>query len=89
MDVQRPNARVTGPRWVSTKAAFAWHALLPGDYTRLVLDTVRARAQVQGVWGSGVYASGRPTGTPNINTAAVILESALYRKKGRPLVIAQ
>ena len=86
IDVQRPNARVSGPRWLSTKAAFAWHALLPGDYTRQVFDTVRSKAKVDGVWGSGVFDNGRPTATPNINTAAVILESALYRKRGAPLV---
>ena len=86
IDVQRPNVKVAGPRWISSKAAFAWHALLPGDYTRQVLDTVRARARVGGVWGSGVFDNGRPTGTPNINTAAVILESALYRRRGTPLV---
>lgn len=86
IDVQRPGARVTGPRWVSTKAAFAWHALLPGDYTRMVLDTVLKKAQVGGVWGSGVFENGRPTGSANINTAAVILEAALYRRRGRPLV---
>jgi hypothetical protein len=86
IDVQRPNARVNGPRWISTKAAFAWHALLPGDYTRQVVDTVRAKAKVGGVWGSGVFDNGRPTGTANINTAAVVLESALYRKLGKPLV---
>jgi hypothetical protein len=86
IDVQRPNARVTGPRWISTKAAFAWHALLPGDYTRQVLDTVRSKAKVGGVWGSGVFDSGRPTATPNINTAAVVLEAALYRKRNAPLV---
>jgi hypothetical protein len=85
IDVQR-NAKVNGPRWISTKAAFAWHALLPNDYTRRVLDTVRSKAKVGGVWGSGVFDNGRPTATPNINTAAVVLESALYRKRNAPLI---
>jgi hypothetical protein len=89
IDVQRPNARVKGPRWLSTKAAFAWHALMPDDYTRQVLDTVRSKAKVGGVWGSGVFDSGRPTATPNINTAAVVLEAALYRRRGTPLVQSQ
>jgi len=82
IDVQRGGPRLEGPRWVSTKAAFAWHALLPGPYTRMILDTVRSRALVRGVWGAGVFESGRPTGNPNINTAAVILEAALYRVAG-------
>ena len=86
IDVQRPGAKLNGPHWISAKAAFAWHALLPGDYTRMVVDTVRARALVNGVWGSGVYDNGHATATPNINTAAVILESALYRQYGGPLL---
>jgi hypothetical protein len=88
IDVQRPGARITGPRWLSTKAAFGWHALLPDDYTRMVVDTVRARALVNGVWGSGVFDNGRPTATPNINTAAGVLEAALYRSNGAPLLVA-
>jgi uncharacterized protein DUF3131 len=88
IDVQRPGARLTGPRWLSTKAAFGWHALLPDDYTRMVVDTVRARALVNGVWGSGVFDNGRPTATPNINTAAGVLEAALYRSYGAPLLVA-
>jgi hypothetical protein len=85
IEVQR-QARVNGPRWVSTKAAFAWHALMPNDYTRLVVDHVRARALVNGEWGSGVLENGRPTGHPNLNTAAVVLEAAAYRKLGRPFL---
>jgi hypothetical protein len=85
IDVQR-QAKVNRPRWVSTKAAFAWHALMPGDYTRLVVDHVRAKARVGGEWGSGVLENGRPTGHPNLNTAAVVLEAAAYRKLGRPFI---
>jgi hypothetical protein len=85
IEVQR-GVRVSGPRWVSTKAAFAWHALMPGDYTRRVVDHVRARARVGDEWGSGVLESGRPTGHPNLNTAAVVLEAAAYRKLGRPFI---
>jgi hypothetical protein len=62
---------------------------MPDDYTRQVLDTVRSKAKVAGVWGSGVFDSGRPTATPNINTAAVVLEAALYRRRGTPLVQSQ
>jgi hypothetical protein len=85
IEVQR-QAKVNAPRWLSTKAAFAWHALMPGDYTRLVVDSVRAKARVGGEWGSGVLESGRPTGHPNLNTAAVVLEAAAYRKLGRPFI---
>jgi hypothetical protein len=75
------------PRWVSAKAAFAWHALLPSEYTRLAVAAV-APAAVPGMgWGAGVReGSGAPTGGLNLNTAAVILEAALHSVSGRPLI---
>src|SRR5687767_10811779 len=79
IDVQRPGVKPTGPRWLSAKAAFGWHALLPQAYTRQAVELVRSRALAGGVWGAGVFDNGQPTANPNINTAAVILESALYR----------
>ena len=85
VEVQR-QAKVNGPRWVSTKAAFAWHALMPNDYTRLVVDHVRTKARVNNEWGSGVFENGRATGHPNLNTAAVVLEAAAFRKVGQPFI---
>jgi hypothetical protein len=86
IDVQIPGAVADGPRWISTKAAFAFHALMPSGYTQLAADTVRPARSARG-WGSGVYeADGRSTGTENINTAAVVLTSALYEQRGRPLL---
>lgn len=86
IETHAPGQRVTSPRWVSTKATFGWHALLPSEYTQLALDLVqRARANVG--WSSGVMErSGAPTRSYDINTAAVILEAAAYRKLGRPLL---
>lgn len=73
------------PRWVSAKAAWAWHALLPGEYTRTAVETVANARRATG-WSSGVYEeTGRSTGSENLNTAAVILEAALFRETGRPL----
>jgi hypothetical protein len=86
IDVQRPGVRLQSPRWVSSKAAFGWHALLPGEYTRAAVDLVRAKARSGDGWGSGVLDSGAPTGNPNLNTAAGVLESALYRMRGAPLL---
>ena len=78
------NASGTRP-WVSAKAAWGWHALLPSDYTRIALRTVADARRTTG-WSSGVYeANGHSTGGENVNTAAVILEAALYRMTGRPL----
>jgi hypothetical protein len=75
------------PRWISAKAAYAWYALLPGEYTRLAVASVAAaRHPVRG-WSSGVYeGKGGSTGSENINTAAVILQSVLYTRQGRPLL---
>lgn len=76
---------VERPRWVSSKAAFGWDAVLPNAYTQLLLKTVRP-AGTPGGWGSGVYeGSERPTGVPSLNTAALIMESALYKIRGKPI----
>ena len=89
LDVQRPGVKVTRPKWRSTKAAFGWYALLPNSYTKMAVDTIRARALVQNVWGSGVFESGRPTGNANINTAAVVMAAAVYHLRGTPLLRPQ
>ena len=86
IDVQRPGVKVNGPRWVSTKGAFAWHALAPRAYTQAVVDTIARRARVRDAWGSGIFERGGPTGNANLNTAAVVLESALYRAVRRPFL---
>jgi hypothetical protein len=85
VDVQTPRAFVDGPRWISAKAAFGWHALAPSAYTRRAVEAVRAAAGPDG-WASGVYERGGSTNVPNINTAAVILEAALFERLGRPLL---
>lgn len=74
------------PRWVSTKAAYGWHALVPTPYTWLAVRTVEP-ARGPGGWASGVFeGSGESTRTLNVNTAAVVLESALYAQRGRPFL---
>ncbi|MDQ3070128.1 MAG: DUF3131 domain-containing protein [Acidobacteriota bacterium] len=85
LDVQTPGVVVDGPRWVSTKAAFGWHALAPSAYTLRAVETVRPAAGSNG-WASGVYERGGSTNVPNINTAAVVLEAALFERLGRPLL---
>jgi hypothetical protein len=85
LDVQAPDVFVDGPRWISTKAAFGWHALSPSAYTRRAIDAVRPAAGPAG-WASGVYERGGSTNVPNINTAAVVLEAALFGRLGRPLL---
>lgn len=89
VDVQDRRAVVDGPRWVSAKAAFAWHVLRPTAYTDLAVRTV-AGARGPNGWGSGVYeGSHEPTGAANINTAAVILTAALVHARGGPVLQGQ
>ena len=79
------NKEVDRPRWVSSKAAFGWNAVFPSDYTQLLLRTV-APARTPNGWSGGVYeGTQRSTGIPSLNTAAIIMESALFRIRGRPL----
>ncbi|MDQ6771106.1 MAG: DUF3131 domain-containing protein, partial [Gemmatimonadota bacterium] len=78
---------VESPRWISSKAAFAWHALLPSPYTLRVLQAVQPSAIPGRGWGAGVYeATLRPTGDANLNTAALILEAAVYNLRGHPFL---
>lgn len=84
---QSPERVLDEPRWISAKAAYGWHALLGDAYTRLAVEAVAGARHAGRGWSSGVYeGSGRSTGSENINTAAVILEAALYHQRGRPLI---
>jgi hypothetical protein len=75
------------PPWVSAKGAWGWYALVPSEYTRRAVDAVAPAALPGRGWRSGVYeASAEPAGVPNLNTAAVILEAALYAQRNAPLV---
>jgi len=80
---------VDSPRWLSSKAAFAWHALLPTPYTLTALQAVQGAAIPGRGWGAGVYEGTlRPTGDASLNTAALILESAVYNLRGHPFLSA-
>ena len=75
------------PRWVSAKAAWGWHALLPSAYTRAAVDGIAGAADPTRGWGAGVHeGTGAPIGGQSLNTAAVILEAALFSRTGRPLL---
>jgi hypothetical protein len=87
IDIAIPGRTMDSPRWVSTKAAFGWHALMPSDYTKKALDLV-AKTRMEDGWASGVYeVTGKSTATRDINTAAVILEASAYQLRGgKPLI---
>lgn len=87
VDVASHDQSLDSPRWVSTKMSFGWHALLPSEYTRLAVETVAPAHHAREGWSSGVFEkTHRPTYTRDLNTAAMILEAALYNKLKRPLV---
>jgi ankyrin repeat protein len=86
LDVQDPRGFVEQPRWFSTKAAFAWDALSPSAYTALAVRAA-APARTAAGWGSGVYeGTATSTGSLNVNTAAVVLEAALLKARGTPIL---
>jgi hypothetical protein len=85
VDLAEPGKFLDSPRWLSTKAAFGYHVLVGNDYTRAVMEKI-AKAKVGGAWSSGVFEKTyQPTRAFDINTTAVILEAALYRKLDKPL----
>ena len=86
VEVSEPGKTVPKPRWISTKTAFAWHALLGTPYTRRGIDAVQAAASAKRGWSSGLFeGTNQPTYTYDVNTAAIILEAAAYARIGRPL----
>ena len=75
------------PRWVSVKAAFGYHALAPSDYTWRALQTVKYAAAPDRGWTAGVYeGTKQATRSFNVNTAAIVLESAVVFRRGCPLI---
>lgn len=83
--VEGPNGGsvVDNPRWVSSKATFAWRALFPTDYTLKAFSAIQPAAIDGKGWAAGVYEDTlQPTGDPSLNTAGIILEAALYHKLG-------
>src|ERR1051325_714583 len=59
IDAAEPGSRVSVAPWVSTKAAFGWHALMPSDYTRKAIAYVQPAADPNRGWASGVTERGQ------------------------------
>jgi Protein of unknown function (DUF3131) len=90
VDAPSGQGYVESPRWLSSKAAFAWHALLPSPYTMTVLQAVQPALIPGKGWGAGVYEGTlKPTGDASLNTAALILEAAVYNSRGHPFLLEQ
>ncbi len=85
-----PRETLEEPRWVSTKAAFGWHALMPSEYTRAAVDHVAPARHAKHGWATGVFEqTAKSTDTYDVNTAAVLMEIAFYQLRGRkPLIEA-
>lgn len=76
-------------RFLSTKAAFSWFALMPDDpYTKKLRDFVQNLFEQNRGYISGKYENSQlgVNKSLDVNTNAVILESLLYQARGgRPL----
>jgi uncharacterized protein DUF3131 len=69
-------------RCLSTKAAFAWGALLPTPYSQKLLDAISDLGTPTG-WQTGIYeASGRVNRALSLNTNAAVLEALHYKAFG-------
>lgn len=88
IEVSVPGKTLDGPRWVSTKAAFGWHALMPSEYTKKAVDYVMKAADPGKGWASGVIEkTGVSTRSWDVNTASVMLEIAHFALRGgKPLI---
>jgi hypothetical protein len=88
--VSSPKQTLTEPRWVSTKAAFGWHALMPNAYTAKAIAHVAPALDPKRGWATGVFEkTGESTKTWDVNTAVVLMEIAWYQLRGRrPLMEA-
>lgn len=89
INVHSPGTQLDEPRWISTKAAFGWHALLPSGYTWQAVQAVQPALDPEQGWASGIFeGTGESTATWALNNSAVILEAAAYRRIGRPFLLA-
>lgn len=76
-------------RFLSTKAAFSWFALMPNPYTKKLRDFVQNLADENRGYFSGRYENPQlgVNASVDVNTNAIVLESLLYQARDRrPLV---
>ncbi len=77
-------------RFFSTKAAFCWFALMPDDpYTKMLRNFAQNLSDKNRGYFSGRYENSQlgVNASVDVNTNAIVLESLLYKARGRhPLV---
>lgn len=90
IDISSPGKPLDSPRWVSTKGAFGWNAILPSEYTKKAQDLVLVTRDPKHGWASGVFEkTGVSTQTFDVNTAAIMIEIAFFQLRGaKPLIEA-
>jgi Protein of unknown function (DUF3131) len=75
-------------RFLSAKAAIGWHVLYNTEYTGKLFDFVQTNLKAEGGWYNGYYeVLKEPNKAQTANNNGVILQSLLYKKVGKPLII--
>jgi hypothetical protein len=75
-------------RFLSAKAAIGWHVLYNTEYTQKLFDFVKTNLKADGGWYNGYYeALKEPNKAQTANNNGVILQSLLYKKVGKPLIV--
>ncbi|WP_310424681.1 DUF3131 domain-containing protein [Chamaesiphon sp. VAR_48_metabat_135_sub] len=75
-------------RFLSTKAAIGWHVLYNSDYTQKLFSFVETKLKAEGGWYNGYYETLKePNKAQTANNNGVVLQSLLYKKVGKPLIL--
>jgi Protein of unknown function (DUF3131) len=75
-------------KFLSAKAAIGWDVLYDTPYTNKLSQFVRSNLRAEGGWYNGFYETLKePNRSQTANNNGVILQSLLYKKVGKPLII--
>jgi Protein of unknown function (DUF3131) len=75
-------------KFISAKAAVGWHVLYNSDYTQKLFSFVETNLKAEGGWYNGYYETLKePNKAQTANNNGVILQSLLYKKVGKPLIV--
>ncbi|HEY9695187.1 MAG TPA: DUF3131 domain-containing protein [Oculatellaceae cyanobacterium] len=75
-------------RFLSSKASVGWHVLYNTPYTQKLFDFVQTNLKSEKGWYNGYYETLRePNKSLTANNNGVIMESLLYKKVGKPLIV--
>ena len=73
---------------MSAKAAVGWHVLYDTEYTSKLFDFVVDNLESETGWYNGYYETlQEPNEALTANNNGIILESLLYEKVGKPLIV--